>query len=218
LRVKRYNAFNELLSAQFIHNYDDACGLNMQKAWGTQRKRLLNYAAAADFYSIYNEEAYSLLSLSILLTANMLKAEECFIRGLEQSLGETHVFLDQVRRWARRDIIKQAIQLINPGNRQAREECSSSVEFPENAEMSNLVAAIVTLHPFERFVFVMTVIERQSDQDCALLLKCSRRDIVAARALALTKLPASKDNAIPDEVAFDARRAISQTPAIESGC
>ena len=49
-------------------------------------------------------------------------------------------------------------------------------------------AAIVGLSAFERFVFVMSVLEGQSEQECAILLRCSRRDVMIARVLALTRL------------------------------
>ena len=40
---------------------------------------------------------------------------------------------------------------------------------------------------FERFVFVMSILEEQSDEACAILLRCSRRDIMMARVLALKR-------------------------------
>jgi hypothetical protein len=53
---------------------------------------------------------------------------------------------------------------------------------------TNLFDAIVALNPFERFVYVMSVLERQSDNDCSALLRCSRRDVIIARELALERL------------------------------
>ena len=41
---------------------------------------------------------------------------------------------------------------------------------------------------FERFVFVMSVLEGHSEQECAILLGCSRRDVTIARVLALARL------------------------------
>jgi hypothetical protein len=49
-------------------------------------------------------------------------------------------------------------------------------------------AAILALGAFERFVYVMSILEGQSEQDCAVLLRCSRRDVIIARVLALTRL------------------------------
>jgi hypothetical protein len=34
----------------------------------------------------------------------------------------------------------------------------------------------------------MSVLEGQSEQECAVLLRCSRRDVMIARVLALTRL------------------------------
>ena len=47
---------------------------------------------------------------------------------------------------------------------------------------------LLELDTFERFVIVITLIERYADQDCALLLGCGRSDIVVTRAMALRKL------------------------------
>ena len=41
---------------------------------------------------------------------------------------------------------------------------------------------------FERFVFVLSVFERFSDQDCSLLLNCSRREVAAGRNCALRRI------------------------------
>lgn len=74
-----------------------------------------------------------------------------------------------------------------------------------------MIAAVLALEPFERFVYVMTVLERYSDQDCSLLLGCARRDVVAARTRAFEQIasamashsrqlpPASSDKPVSDE-------------------
>jgi hypothetical protein len=50
------------------------------------------------------------------------------------------------------------------------------------------MGAIVALSAFERFVFVMSVLEGQSDADCSILLNCSRPDVMIARELTLRRL------------------------------
>ena len=50
------------------------------------------------------------------------------------------------------------------------------------------IAAVLELAPFERFVYVMSVLERYSDQDCSVLLGCMRRDVIAARTRALQQI------------------------------
>jgi DNA-directed RNA polymerase specialized sigma24 family protein len=56
--------------------------------------------------------------------------------------------------------------------------------------------AILGLRPFERFVFVMSVLERYSDQDCSVLLGCARRDVVAARLRAFQQLDTQSNFAL----------------------
>jgi DNA-directed RNA polymerase specialized sigma24 family protein len=48
--------------------------------------------------------------------------------------------------------------------------------------------AILELPSFERFVFVMSVLERFSIQECSLLLGCTRRDVIAAQTRALQQM------------------------------
>ena len=50
------------------------------------------------------------------------------------------------------------------------------------------IALILRLEYFERFVFVMSVLERYSDQDCSVLLGCSRQDVGETRMRALLHL------------------------------
>jgi len=49
-------------------------------------------------------------------------------------------------------------------------------------------AAVLQLEPFERFVYVMSVLERYSDLDCSVLLGCARRDVIAARIRGLQQI------------------------------
>ncbi len=50
------------------------------------------------------------------------------------------------------------------------------------------VCAILDLTPLDRFVFVMSVLEHYSDNDCSLLLGCPRREIAPARTRAMQRL------------------------------
>ena len=55
-------------------------------------------------------------------------------------------------------------------------------------EIEPRLASILKLDVLERFVFVMSVLEGYSSQDCSILLGCSRKVIVDARARALEQL------------------------------
>jgi hypothetical protein len=144
------------------------------------------YAAAADFGEVFTEEMHSLYLLSFLLTADKDKAEQCFIGGLGECLEGISAFMEWARLWARRAIIKQAIRMIGPAPDNT--DNWPLVSFKKTAVASadnNLLAAVVSLSAFERFVFVMSILERMSDGDCLSLLRCSRREFDLARELAV---------------------------------
>jgi hypothetical protein len=140
-----------------------------------------SYASNGDFCRIFHEETDSLYQLSFLLTSDCDKAQQCFVFGLEDSLNGSRVFKEWARSWARRAIIQNAVRVINPRpigeNVPSSFNSSGKTLVAEPAE----IAAILELAPFERFVYVMSVLERYSDQDCSVLLGCSRRDVNAAR-------------------------------------
>jgi DNA-directed RNA polymerase specialized sigma24 family protein len=147
-----------------------------------------SYASNVDFCRIFHEETDGLYQLSFLLTADRDKAQQCFVSGLEDSLKGSRVFKEWARSWVRRAIIQNAVRVVNPRpmgeNIPSSFNSSGKTLLPERAEM----AAILDLAPFERFVYVMSVLERYSDQDCSVLLGCSRRDVNAARIRAFGQI------------------------------
>jgi hypothetical protein len=145
-----------------------------------------SYAAVTDFGEIFTDEMHSLYLLSFLLTADKDKAEQCFIGGLGECLEGIGAFMEWARLWARRAIIRQAIRMIDPAPENTDHwplvsVTKTAVDSPNNS----LLAAIVSLSGFERFVFVMSILERLSDRDCLSLLRCSRREFDLARELAV---------------------------------
>src|SRR3979411_1415809 len=80
------------------------------------------YAVAGDFCRIFAEDMNGLYLLSFLLTANRVKAEQCFVSGLEDSVGANRVFKEWARSWTRRAIIQNAIRMMQP----TRERSASS--------------------------------------------------------------------------------------------
>lgn len=148
------------------------------------------YAVRGDFCKVFYEETDGLYRLSFLLTADPEKAEQCFVSGFEDSVKGNPVFKEWARSWARRAIIQNAVRVINPRPLQADAYSATSFNStrktpaPEQPE----IAAILDLAPFERFVYVMSVLEHYSDQECSVLLGCTRRDVVAARVRALQQV------------------------------
>ena len=89
----------------------------------------------------------------------------------------------------RRTIIQNAIRMLAP-----RKNHSTVADAPSDAVTCSLgrtqdtdyaIARILRLEHFERFVFVMSVLEKYSDQDCSVLLGCSRQDVGETRMRAL---------------------------------
>ena len=147
---------------------------------------VVRYAAITDFGEIFTEEMHSLYLLSFLLTADKDKAEQCFISALGECLEGIGAFMEWARLWARRAIIRQAIRMMRPAPENADHWPLVSVKRTMIVSTNNnLLAAIVSLSAFERFVFVMSILERMSDGDCLNLLRCSRRELDLARELAV---------------------------------
>lgn len=143
------------------------------------------YAISSDFCRIFNDDMNELVRLAYLLTGNVEKAEQCFVAGLEDCSGSNRVFREWARSWARRAVIQNAIRTVDPSqNAGSRLNGSSIDESVLNGENAKL-APVLGLNSLERFVFVLSVLEKYSDQDCATLLGRSRRDIVAVRNKAM---------------------------------
>lgn len=155
------------------------------------------YAIGADFCRIFAQDMNSLYLLSFLLTADREKAEQCFVSGLGDSMKANRVFKEWARSWARRTIIQNAIRMIGPTPDHATEKTplpliNTGAAMKSEREAS--LAAVLELGAFERFVFVMSVLERYSDQDCSILLGCSRRGVALARLRAAERIAASAES------------------------
>jgi hypothetical protein len=148
-------------------------------------ERVIQYATATDFCEIFTEEMHSLYLLSFLLTADKHKAERCFVGALGECGEGIGAFMEWSRLWARRAIIRQAILMIRPEPEDTDHWSPISTKGPAAAQKNGLFAAILSLGAFERFVFVLSILERQSVGDCLSLLRCSRSEVVIARVLAL---------------------------------
>ena len=155
-----------------------------------ERMHIFDERATAN---ILTQEMHSLYLFSFLLTADNDLAEQCYVCGLGECVEGISVFLDWARSWARQTILKHAIRVIMPAPEHMDNLSPISLKGAATSGKNNLFAAIVGLSAFERFVFVMSVLEKQSDEDCSMLLGCSRRDIMIARELAFKRLADTDD-------------------------
>jgi DNA-directed RNA polymerase specialized sigma24 family protein len=175
----------------------------MQKA---QLAYAAEYATAADFCKIFNQDMNSLYLLSLLLTGDHANAEQCFVSALEVATNRKTVFKEWARSWARRAVIQEAILMIDPRPKQNAESWNGIAAAPDEqpAERSE-IAAVLTLTPFERFVFVMTVLERFSNHDCAILLGCAAGEVREARIRALTQIGSAMESLSPEAITLAGR-------------
>lgn len=153
------------------------------------------YATREDFIKVFHEDMDGLYQLSLLLTGDHEKAEKCFVGGIEDCVKENGVFREWARSWAKRIIVANAIRELKPRPSLPGSPPSASV-FSHNEQSSGSVGhfdlkTVLKLGDFERFVFVMSVLENYSHHECALLLGCSVLEIRQTRLLALEELASS---------------------------
>ena len=151
------------------------------------------YASHEDFHTIFSEDLKELYQLSFLLTDDPAKAERCLVSGLEDCVSGNRVFREWARSWSKRAIVQNAIRELKPRPSQSNSPLSRAM-FSSMDEHSRgpggyfEIDAVLRLADFDRFVFVMSALERYSEHDCALLLGCSVGDIRESRTRALTEL------------------------------
>jgi len=173
------------------------------------------YATSRDFCRIYAEQMNSLYLLSLLLTADPQRAEQCFLSGFDEAVSNNSVFKERAHLWARRTIILDAIRLLCPRPNDENES-NEAMRSPLIGKEAGKIPAEVLAHPnfarivelnsFERFIFIMSILEKYSDQECSLLLGCFRRDVIIARTAAIRHLAsvviAPKTQSERDAIAF----------------
>jgi DNA-directed RNA polymerase specialized sigma24 family protein len=141
----------------------------------------------------------NLYHLGLLLTGDSAKAEQCFVSGLEDCATGNRVFKEWARSWARRTVIRNALRVVAPRPLSANGDSSHAGSTQLQPALAAEVSALLDLPSFERFAFVMSVLEGYSDQDCALLLGCTRQTLIAARVHALQQLTRSLGHGVKPE-------------------
>ncbi len=184
--------------------------MNLHGKESNQRK--WEYATVDDFSRIFQNEMTRLHRLALVLTGDAQQAEQCFVCGFADAAGANTVFREWAEDWARRAIIQNAIRLLAPRSEAAASGFLSDGLMEAKSTKSHAglaghvdgiaaavpgLAGLLGLNAFERFVFVMSVLEHYSDQDCAILLGCQRREVICGRHAALQNIAAA--SAIPPE-------------------
>ena len=165
----------------------------MTKAASLQKHETNPYAIHEDFHAIFNESLDELYQLSFLLTRDHRTAERCLVGGLEDCVTSNRIFRDWAHSWAKRVIIQNAIRELKP-RPNVSTFLSSGAIVPDIDKAPNCpdghiaMSAVLGLGDFERFVFIMSVLEHYSEHECALLLGRSSNEIREARARAIKEL------------------------------
>jgi len=125
--------------------------------------------------------------LAFLLTANHQDAEKCFAAAVDEALEEPVVFKEWAESWIKRSLVRNAIGIASPASIRSGGKRDLWNRGQEEAPGHNEIDAVTQLAPLERFVFVMSILERYSIWDCSLLLGCSMKKVVQARMRALRR-------------------------------
>jgi DNA-directed RNA polymerase specialized sigma24 family protein len=99
------------------------------------------------------------------------------------------VFKEWAGSWIKRRLIKTAIGIVSPASSRNCQKRDFWAAAQHDTQRECEIDAVTKLDPFERFVFVMSILERYSNWDCALLLGCSMNRVTHARMSALRRLP-----------------------------
>jgi len=161
-----------------------------------RRNEPTSFATREDFIKVFHEDMNGLYQLSFLLTGDHEKADKCLVAGIEDCVKENRVFREWARSWAKRVIVTNAIREMRP--RPSLPTSSPPATVLSHSEPSSGAGGhfdletILKLGHFERFVFVMSVLENYSHYECALLLGCSVLAIRQAHLQALEELASAE--------------------------
>jgi hypothetical protein len=144
------------------------------------------YATCADFCGILVKNLRPLYLLAFVLTGNHTEAEQCFVATIDDCIGAKSVFKGWENSWSKRCLIINAIRRVfsTPGESRPAKRREAKAGSPERLA----ILGLIRMPPLHRFVFVMSVLERYTVHECALLLHCPVRNVLEARINALSQL------------------------------
>jgi DNA-directed RNA polymerase specialized sigma24 family protein len=188
--------------------------VNLRGTNRTEPSTADDYATSDDFRKLFLEGVEALHLLAYLLTGDHERAEQCFVTGLENCVNHNSIFKEWARSWAQRMIVQSAIRMMAPRPNHAgwtRVSPDPFATLQSNQAKHAAFATVLALGDFERFVFVLSVLERYSDQDCSILLNCLREDVAAARIRALQQISDMHyQHGVPEDDATTPPQAMSR--------
>jgi hypothetical protein len=147
------------------------------------------YARCSDFCEKLVDDLTPLYLLAFLLTGSHSEAEQCLVATVGDAFSAQCVFKGWERSWSKRRLIINAIRHVfrDPSKSHLKREAGCEVVLQSPAQYAIDTVARLT-PPIQRFVFVIAILERYSENECALLLGCTPRNVSEARIHALWQL------------------------------
>lgn len=171
---------------------------------------------AAEFSDTWLDEVIKLYLLSFLLTADKMLADQCFAGVMDDYVGSPGAVASE---WARgpgrAGVIRRSVQLIRPVPKSVHSWSHAYGLRPVLSSTHQPFSAITTLGAFERFVFVLSVLEGYSQEECASLLECDVAEVGSSRELA-NRLTSTLDAG--DELGLDCDSLPAATALIHQHC
>ena len=160
------------------------------------------YATSEDFRRLFADNVGSIYQLAFLLTGDHKIAEQCFVAGVEDSVQGNNVFKEWAHSWTKRTIIQLVIRALHlkPGDSDSAEDSATHSGPQSIPDRHDVVARLLSLDDFDRFVFVMSVLERYSEHECALLMGCTPPDVREARTRALQRITEGRSPRTEDDL------------------
>ena len=160
--------------------------------WRSTADNMGRYMTCDEFGNLLAEKMKEFYQLAFLLTADTRLAERCFIATLEDCMSASGVFHEWAHTWTRRAIIKNAVQVLMNDTRHepnSRADRNIGGQTPNTGESVHPeFETVLSLPAFDRFVFVLSVLDKYADGEVASLLGRSIKEVHEARIRALRQI------------------------------
>ncbi len=151
----------------------------MTKTAAATMKKNDEYTSASEFCEMFLNDMPALFQLAFLLTSSTEQAEAVLLAALGDC-KRAKVFRPWAASWSKLAVIERALKAMAAGLANSAATNASAAAQP-----------ILQLRPLERAVYVLTVLEKYSVRDCAVLMRLSKREVISAQVADLQQVSAA---------------------------
>lgn len=148
------------------------------------------YSLQNNVCQTFRQDMKGLYLLCLLLTGSEHCAEQCFVSSLGDCMNLRAAFADWNISRIRHVVIQNAIRMMSLVMKNNKDATSPSGQSSVISSTNPALHGVLRLETFERFVFVMSMLEGYSDHECAQLLRASAREVAVAKEMAFRHLAA----------------------------